>query len=66
MRLHVRGQRTSKVLGTEIAASTVISMVLPISREPDEVPADESPTRHLAGCRSSLDLEMRLAAACRG
>ena len=41
MRLHVRGHRTSKVLGTEIAASTVVSMMLSFSRESGEVPANE-------------------------
>ena len=45
---------------SEIAAYTVISMMLPMSAESDGVPADESPTLHFAGCRSSgLDLEMR-------
>jgi hypothetical protein len=35
-------------------------MMLPISGESGGVPADESPTLHFAGCRSSsLDLEMQ-------
>jgi len=32
--------------------------MLSISVELGEVTADESPTRYLAGCRSSLDLEI--------
>ncbi len=45
---------------SEGGAYTVISMMLPMSRKSDGVPADESPTLHFAGCRSSgLDLEMR-------
>src|ERR1700733_10551349 len=55
IRLHVRGHRRSKVLRTEIAASTAISVMLSTSRESGEVPADESPTRHFAACQSSLD-----------
>jgi hypothetical protein len=36
-------------------------MMLAISQESVEVPADESPTRHFDGRRPSLDLEMQLA-----
>ena len=44
---------------SEIAAYTVISMMLPMSAESDGVPADESPTLYFASCRSSsLDLEV--------
>jgi hypothetical protein len=56
-RLHLRGHRTGEFLGSEIAAYTVTSMMLPMSAESDGVPSDESPTLHFAG--SSLDLEMR-------
>jgi hypothetical protein len=39
--------------------------MLSISRASGEMPTDDTPPQHLAICRSSFDLEMRLAAARR-
>jgi hypothetical protein len=50
--LHLCGHRTGKVLGSEVAAYTAISMMLPTSGESDGVPADEF--RDTAFCPLSI------------